>query len=77
MDPSSTGPLDPMQMTQQIQSLAASVKELTKQNEELRQRISQGNSNMPPPCQHNRNNDEGEIYSPPINYREESSRQTE
>ena len=77
MDPSSSTSLDPMQMTQYIQTLVESVEELTKQNEELRQRISQGNSNMPPPCQHNRNNDEGEIYSPPINYREESSRQTE
>ena len=36
MDPSSLTPLDPMQMTLQIQTLAASVEELTKQNEELR-----------------------------------------
>ena len=36
MDPSSIAPLDPMQMIQQIQTLVASVEELTKQNKELR-----------------------------------------
>ena len=58
MDPSSAVPLDPMQMTQQIQTLAASVEELTKQNEELRQHVSHENSNMPNPHQCRRNNDD-------------------
>ena len=40
MDPSSSALLDPMQINQQIQTLTASVEELTKQNEELRQRLS-------------------------------------
>ena len=48
MDPNSSTPLDPMQMTQQIQMLVASVEELTKQNEELRQHLSQENSNVHP-----------------------------
>ena len=76
MDPSSTGPLDPMQMTQQIQTLATSVEELTKQNEELRQRISQGNSNVPP-RQRNQNNNDEKGHSPLTNNRDKSSRQIE
>ena len=35
MDPSSSTPPDPIQMTQQIQTLAESVEELTKQDKEL------------------------------------------
>ena len=61
-----------MQMIQQIQTLAASVEELTKQNEELWQRLSQENSNMPP-RQCNQNNDDEEGHSPWTSNREESS----
>ena len=64
MDPSSAVPLDPMQMTQQIQTLAASVEELTKQNEELRQHLSHENSNMPNPHQCRRNNDDNKGHTP-------------
>lgn len=48
MDLGLASPLDPMQMILQIQTLVASVEELTKQNEVLKQHISQENSNMPP-----------------------------
>ena len=47
MDLGSLISLDPMQMTQQIQMLVASVEELVKQNEELRQHLSHENSNVP------------------------------
>ena len=76
MDPSSVGPLNPMLMIQQIQTLVVSVKVLIKPNEELRQRISHENSNVPYPRQCNRNNDNDEGYSASTNNREKSSRQT-
>ena len=65
-----------MQVTQQIQTLLASVEELTKQSEELRQCLSQENRNVTP-CQHNQNNDEEEGHSPRTSNREESSRRIE
>ncbi|KAK9989053.1 hypothetical protein SO802_029292 [Lithocarpus litseifolius] len=77
MEPSSVAPLDPMQMTKQIQTLAEIVNELTKQNEELRQRLSHWNSNMPNPRLHNQNDDDEEDHSPPTSNKEESSRKTE
>ena len=64
-------------MIQQIQTLAASVEELTKQNEELRQRLSHENSNMSNPRQCHRNNVDNKGHSPLTSNREESSKQTE
>ena len=72
-----SAPLDPIQMIQQIQTLSTSAKELTKQNEELRQHLSHENSNMPNPCQCHWNNVNNEGHSPPTSNREESSKQIE
>ena len=47
MDLGSLISLDPMQMTQQIQMSVASVEELVEQNEELWQRLSHEDSNVP------------------------------
>ena len=73
MNPSSSTLLDSMQMTQQIQTLIASVEELVKQKLELSQCVSQENSNVPP-RQCNQNNNDEEVHSPRNSHKEESSR---
>ena len=73
MNPSSSTLFDSMQMTQQIQTLRASVEELVKQKLELSQCISQENSNVPP-RQCNQNNNDEEVHSPQNSHKEESYR---
>ena len=46
MDSTTTAPLDPVVMAQQIQSLTANVQELMKQNEDLKRKVRPKGTSM-------------------------------
>ena len=76
MDSTTTAPLDPVVMAQQIQSLIANVQELMKQNEDLQPKV-RPEATSTSQSRRNRNDNDDEAHSPRNSRRETSKHNTQ